>query len=282
MNSADEHSLQLSCLESLSCSDSDSQITSSKSGSVQNSSEPNSVQNLSESGPTWNPSESAEILVSCPNCGQETPFEIWTILNAQDNPEKAAQLAAGTPTEFTCPQCGFRTFLNHPCMFVDPDHTLMIYNVCGDPDMTKQAEETFAALPSIDEVMNSAEFRIVDSMQELSDKTAIFAAGYDDRIIEMLKLNVLGYAQHQNRITEDTPCMVSFIESDDERITFRIQTETEGFTSSMSAESYEVFAKALESLDRNSLAQITKVDAGRSAYVVDLEWAYYVLDAISD
>ena len=50
----------------------------------------------------------------------------------------------------------------------------------------------------------------------------------------------------------------------------------------MSAESYEVFAKALESFDKDALAQITKVDAGRSAYVVDLEWAYYVLDAISD
>lgn len=76
--------------------------------------------------------------------------------------------------------------------------------------------------------------------------------------------------------------MVSFIESNDERITFHIQTETEGFASSMSAESYEVFTKALESFDKDSLAQITKVGAGRSAYVVDLEWAYYVLDAISD
>lgn len=233
-------------------------------------------------GPTWNPSESTEMPVSCPNCGQETSFEIWTVLNAQDNPEKAASLAAGTLTDFTCPHCGFRTILDHPCMFIDPDHKLMVYNVCGDPEMTQQAEETFAALPSIDEVMNSAEFRMVDSMQELSDKAAIFAAGYDDRIIEMLKLSVLGYAQHQNRIAEDTPCMVSFIESNDERITFHIQTETEGFASSMSAESYEVFTKALESFDKDSLAQITKVGAGRSAYVVDLEWAYYVLDAISD
>lgn len=233
-------------------------------------------------GPTWNPSESTEMPVSCPNCGQETSFEIWTVLNAQDNPKKAASLAAGTLTDFTCPRCGFRTILDHPCMFIDPDHKLMVYNVCGDLEMTQQAEDTFAALPSMDEVMNSTEFRIVDSMQELSDKAAIFTAGYDDRIIEMLKLSVLGYAQHQNRISEDTPCMVSFIESNDERITFRIQTETEGFTSSMSAESYEVFAKALESFDKDALAQITKVDAGRSAYVVDLEWAYYVLDAISN
>lgn len=233
-------------------------------------------------GPTWNPSESSEMPVSCPNCGQETSFEIWTILNAQDNPEKAASLAAGTLTDFTCPHCGFRTILDHPCMFIDPDHKLMVYNVCGDPEMTQQAEDTFAALPSMDEVMNSTEFRIVNSMQELSDKAAIFAAGYDDRIIEMLKLSVLGYAQHQNRISEDTPCMVSFIESNDERITFHIQTETEGFTSSMSAESYEVFAKALEPFDKDALAQITKVDIGRSAYVVDLEWAYYVLDSISD
>lgn len=39
-------------------------------------------------GPTWNPSESTEMPVSCPNCGQETSFEIWTVLNAQDNPKK--------------------------------------------------------------------------------------------------------------------------------------------------------------------------------------------------
>ena len=76
--------------------------------------------------------------------------------------------------------------------------------------------------------------------------------------------------------------MVSFIESNDQRITFHIQTETEGFTSSMSTESYEVFAKSLEPFDKDALAQITKVGAGKSAYVVDLEWAYYVLDAISD
>ena len=123
-------------------------------------------------GPTWNPSESTEMPVSCPNCGQETSFEIWTVLNAKDNPEKAASLAAGTLTDFTCPHCGFRTILDHPCMFIDPDHKLMVYNVCGDL-VDEYNERLYAEDYSLDETDKTAQ-EFIDKIKGLdnADKDA--------------------------------------------------------------------------------------------------------------
>ena len=55
--------------------------------------EPGHEGNSAEEEPKWNPSESQDYPVSCPNCGKETPFVLWVMLNTKENPEEAKQLA---------------------------------------------------------------------------------------------------------------------------------------------------------------------------------------------
>ena len=195
----------------------------------------------------WNPSESENYPVSCPQCGQETEFTIWTILNSLENPQEAQSLAKGSLTDFTCPNCGYRTVLNHPCLYLDPIQKCMIYNVCGDAEMSEQAILTFNTLKNEEETLSDALFRIVDTHAQLSDKVAILSEGLDDKVMEVLKLSVLGHAQNQGKVTEDS------------------------FLSSISEEAYQVFAEAL----------VSKEPPLVHPYVVDLEWAYYALTEIS-
>mgnify|MGYP000525434767 CR=1 FL=1 len=50
--------------------------------------EPGHEGNSAEEEPKWNPSESQDYPVSCPNCGKETPFVLWVMLNTKENPEE--------------------------------------------------------------------------------------------------------------------------------------------------------------------------------------------------
>lgn len=219
----------------------------------------------------WNPSESENYPVSCPQCGQETEFTIWTILNSLENPQEAQSLAKGSLTDFTCPNCGYRTVLNHPCLYLDPIQKCMIYNVCGDAEMSEQAILTFNTLKNEEETLSDALFRIVDTHAQLSDKVAILSEGLDDKVMEVLKLSVLGHAQNQGKVTENSYCAVQFTERIDGELHFRIQADNETFLSSISEEAYQVFAEAL----------VSKEPPLVHPYVVDLEWAYYALTEIS-
>lgn len=191
--------------------------------------------------------------------------------NSQWNPQEAQSLAKGSLTDFTCPNCGYRTVLNHPCLYLDPIQKCMIYNVCGDAEMSEQAILTFNTLKNEEETLSDALFRIVDTHAQLSDKVAILSEGLDDKVMEVLKLSVLGHAQNQGKVTEDSYCAVQFTERIDGELHFRIQADNETFLSSISEEAYQVFAEAL----------VSKEPPLVHPYVVDLEWAYYALTEIS-
>lgn len=234
--------------------------------------EPGHEGNSAEEEPKWNPSESQDYPVSCPNCGKETPFVLWVMLNTKENPEEAKQLAAGSLASFTCPHCGYHTPLNYPCLYMDPDRNLMIYNICDDDEMREQAIQTFDTLQKENDPISNATFRIVDSTAQLSDKVTTFTTGFDDKVMEVLKLSVLGHAQSQGKVTEDSYCAVQFIKQKDNELHFRIQANEETFLSSISTEAYQVFADSLAAVEIPFV----------HPYVVDLEWAYHALSAIAN
>ena len=85
----------------------------------------------------------------------------------------------------------------------------------------------------------------MDTHAQLSDKVGILSEGLDDKVMEVLKLSVLGHAQNQGKVTEDSYCAVQFTERIDGELHFRIQADNETFLSSISEEAYQVFAEAL-------------------------------------
>lgn len=90
--------------------------------------------------------------------------------------------------------------------------------------------------------------------------------------MEVLKLSVLGHAQSQGKVTEDSYCAVQFIKQKDNELHFRIQANEETFLSSISTEAYQVFADSLAAVEIPFV----------HPYVVDLEWAYHALSAIAN
>lgn len=162
--------------------------------------------------------------------------------------------------------------MNYPCLYMDPDRNLMIYNICDDDEMREQAIQTFDTLQKENDPISNATFRIVDSTAQLSDKVTTFTTGFDDKVMEVLKLSVLGHAQSQGKVTEDSYCAVQFIKQKDNELHFRIQANEETFLSSISTEAYQVFADSLAAVEIPFV----------HPYVVDLEWAYHALSAIAN
>ena len=199
----------------------------------------------------WNPSETSSIEITCPECGNVSPFTIWSIINTQDNPETLSELIKGDLYTFACPTCGYQTIVSHPCLYLDPAHSVFIYNTANDPEMKQQAERAFNDLKKQDANLESTGiFRIVKGHQELADKAAIFAEELDDRAMEVLKLIVVSYAVSEHRISDKVPCSVYFLGANEEKLAFRLESEAEGkeqnFISSLSLGAYQVLLDSLK------------------------------------
>jgi hypothetical protein len=144
---------------------------------------------------------SKEAKICCPKCQKESIFKIWQSINVQLDPELKEQILNSEVFVFTCPECNERTFVNYSFLYHDMDKKLMIYLL---PDNRKTIEDTAAFVrETVDsELAGLAEgysVRIVTSVRELQEKINIFDAGYDDRVIELMKVFYLG------KMAEKTP-----------------------------------------------------------------------------
>ena len=122
--------------------------------------------------------------VKCPKCGEEIEFTLWQSINTEMD-FAIPDIISGKLFEVECKKCGYKTHVNYPMLFNDMIHNVMIYSVA--PDST---EETEKALDSLKK-MYPGRTRIVTDQSTLREKTAIFNAGLDDRVTEILKLIIM-------------------------------------------------------------------------------------------
>ena len=125
--------------------------------------------------------QSQTITVTCPKCEQQGTAEIWTSINARDDPDGAQWLIDGFLFQYECPACGHVSALNHDCLFHDVRNSAMVLYV-ADPE---KAEGAMAALEA--RRRDGYRLRLVASLEELREKAAIFRDGLDDRAVEVAK-----------------------------------------------------------------------------------------------
>lgn len=136
--------------------------------------------------------------LACPKCGRPIRVEIFDSINAQLNPKLAEKLYTGdyrSLFQARCPRCGFEASLRYPILFDDMDAGMMIQ---FDPDDEHKMQNVNAFAEKIDRIRADMEkqahfkptfrFRFVTSLRDLSEKARIFRDGYDDRLIELVKL----------------------------------------------------------------------------------------------
>jgi predicted nucleic-acid-binding Zn-ribbon protein len=196
--------------------------------------------------------------VKCPKCGEEIEFTLWQSINTEMN-FAIPDIISGKLFEVECKKCGYKTHVNYPMLFNDMIHNVMIYSVA--PDST---EETEKALDSLKK-MYPGRTRIVTDQSTLREKTAIFNAGLDDRVTEILKLIIM--AQLQEQLSGQELVGVFFVPGDEPK--FEIAFKDGSGYVPVTKEMYENLASQFND----------KLSAGDDEYYIDQDWAMAFLSS---
>lgn len=136
-------------------------------------------------------------VVACPSCGACDPVDVWDRIEATCNPERAAQLASGQIFIHTCLHCGALVPLDYPLFYIDRDRRVAAFYPAGEGDEASLKQAFTQLVIKFRGVelssLGKAEFevRLVPRRHELVEKAAVWNAGLNDKVVEVLKANLL-------------------------------------------------------------------------------------------
>lgn len=139
--------------------------------------------------------------ITCPKCGHEADFMIWSSINTVLDPEMFDKVRTGEAFMFHCPECGNKAGVDYGCLYHQMDDQMMIYYVTT-PEGVQEAYNMFRGESKVSELLKKEQgnylYRIVQSKNELREKLFIFDAGLDDRAIEIIKVFYTQKMQEDN------------------------------------------------------------------------------------
>lgn len=190
--------------------------------------------------------------VKCPRCGKEIAFTVWDSINTQTL-NAAEDVISGKLFTVECPRCGRTGLVDYPMIFNDLAGRVMIY---------------YSTLGSETDVLGSAalmrglgyRIRTVSTQADLREKVAVFHAGLDDRVTEIVKQFAL--AQWAGSLAGSDPEEMYYLpDGDCTQIEFVIGGES-SFVG-VSPEGYRFLEERFrEQLEREP-----------EAYIIDRVWA---------
>ncbi len=142
--------------------------------------------------------------VSCPNCGVPHDMEIFTSINAADNPELKERILNEDLFDFRCERCGYTCQITYPLVYHDPTAGFMVI-------MYAQGQSGNHEEPPIS--LRNVVKRKVDSLAKLKEKILIFDAGFNDVALELVKNALWGIITKTYQNT-DVDCYFSKKEVD--------------------------------------------------------------------
>lgn len=134
--------------------------------------------------------------IACPGCGNKQPFRIWRSINVDQNPALKEELVSGELMAFTCRACGEKTHFPYPTLYHDMARQTMIALPFADmPDLPppgsvpEMLAKATGLPPDAMPKPKPYTYRVVDSLQQLIEKVRLLEDGWDDRVMEALKLS---------------------------------------------------------------------------------------------
>lgn len=115
--------------------------------------------------------------IVCPACGQTQKLELYTSINAEENPELRQDILRESIFDWECRHCGYIAQMAYPMIYHDPSRGFMI---CLRPSGAVSKAEPIPAVRSLVK-------RSVKNPQELKEKILIFEAGLNDAAVELVK-----------------------------------------------------------------------------------------------
>lgn len=123
--------------------------------------------------------------VRCPSCGTSQDAALVQSINARDEPALVDRLLAGDLNVLAC-SCGRRTLLEATLLFHDPERDYFCQACPGGEAAMAAGARAFATIAGA-----TATRRLVPSHNALVEKVTILRAGFDDAVIEVLKVLLL-------------------------------------------------------------------------------------------
>ncbi len=199
--------------------------------------------------------------INCPQCGKEIEFTLWESINTEMS-FAIPDIISGKLFTVKCEKCGYKTCVDYPILFNDMDHNVMIYYTTRD-----NARETEKAVELMKK-LKCGRVRIVLDQNALREKIAIFNAGLDDRVTEILKLIVIMSVEDQ--IEGKKISSVYFLPGDDPKVEVTLEDGSGDVPVSM--EMYD----EIEKLFHHQLSE------DESEYYIDQDWAQSFLSDHED
>ena len=222
-------------------------------------------------------SESVKCPVICPHCGERDETVYWKSINTSLQPEMAAKVRDETAFLWKCPNCGEEAVLEYDFLYHQQESDLMIQVArtdeayrdalrlfSGEADLGAEKENTLFRV-----LLRDMRVRVVRSYRELREKLAIFDAGLDDRVIELMKVFCLYGLGADSPAADAEETLLAFNEDGTARFDFL--TGGRPFASVDIPE--EGYSRALEDFG---------ADLPEKLLAVDFDWALSFLKAHDD
>lgn len=209
--------------------------------------------------------------VTCPKCGKEHDFAIWTSINVTLDRDQKEEILNRKAFVFECPDCKEKTLYSYDFLYHDMEQKIMIYHVTTNEALV-QAMEGFTQMTNVgvdDGILNGPEVegyrkRIVRTLNDLREKIFIFDAGLDDRVVEIFKVFCIIQLKQSD---PDFQADEAYFYKRDGEMGFQFLREGKAFGEvAIDPADYEDLAK--------TAADILTKEEQQNNYVIDTEWAY--------
>lgn len=142
------------------------------------------------------------VTCTCDRCGHKDTMTIYPRLIIDEMPRLRPQVADGSLFTHTCSVCRAVYPTPYSMYYVDRKNRLMIIMTIDEKEYREavqlsRSQEIYAWMMKY--INQKGMLRIVRTPLELSEKTAIHASHYDDRIMEILKFNLMKTLKKQSQ-----------------------------------------------------------------------------------
>ena len=132
-------------------------------------------------------------LVECPSCKQPGFVDAWPHITSTVDVHAMELLLSGRLFEYVCPVCGAKTAMIYDCLLHDVGHRAYLLYVADGQSVEKallRLMDIRDAARAGGQDMDDYKLRLTLTTFEFCEKARLWADGYDDRAIELMKVAI--------------------------------------------------------------------------------------------
>lgn len=206
--------------------------------------------------------------IVCPKCTETTQTDIYTSINAFNNPELREEALDETLFKWRCNACGHEARLTYPVLYNDMKNRFMIYLIPRIERFQladRELEEEFKNLKNINK-------RLVPDFNSFKEKVFIFESGLNDMAVEVTKLAISEAVAKKHNLEAVTEGYLSMYDRESNTMGFTFFIG-EGKTPYVQSARLEIYGKSM-SIVKEFAAKDKKL---KGFIKIDREWAENVL-----